>query len=229
MGAMFYAAVADVASGEYIRLPNGLAELENKLRQDGTDKKEWDRGWNILEKYMPVFQNTVFQNVLVLVRSHWDWYIRQLRSFVVFARDHVSSPQLSNREQKLFDSVDRREIEKQLSIFEGACGVTFNIPGSSMAAVKEMSLVRNLGLHNRWEVDDFYLSKTLTSGWTIGEIRVVEIHELRHWVASLTQLLDETSIPIAKKYFSAPDYPDVANNTALGREKEGQKCRKQCC
>lgn len=207
MGAMFYAAVGDVASGEYIRLPNGLAQLEKKLRQDGMDKKEWDRGWKILEKYMPVFQNSVFQNVLILVRSHWDWYIRQLASFGAFARGHVSSPQLSNKEQKLLDYLDRKEIEEQLTILTGACGVTFNIPSSTMAEVKEMSYVRNLGLHNRWEVDASYLSKTLTSGWTIGEIRVVTTDELRTWVSSLTKLLDETSIPIAKKYCSAPDYP----------------------
>jgi hypothetical protein len=70
-----------------------------------------------------------------------------------------------------------------------------------------MSYVRNLGLHNRWEVDAFYLRKTLTAGWNVGEIRVVTIDELKTWVSSLTSLLTETSIPIAKKYFSAPDYP----------------------
>ena len=207
IGAMFYAAVADVASGEYLSLPNGLIHLENKLRADGMDKKEGDRGWNILEKYMPVFQTSVFQNVLVLVRSHWDWYVRQLSSFVAFARGHVPSPALSNKEQKRFDHVDRREIEEQLSILEGASGVTFNIDSSTMVRVKEMTYVRNLGLHNRWEVDSSYLSKTLNSGWAIGEIRVVTIDELRTWVSSLTTLLDETSMPIAKQYCSAPDYP----------------------
>lgn len=207
MGAMFYAAVADVAAGQFIRLPNGLAKLENSLSQSGMDKKEWDRGWNILEKYMPVFENSVFQNVLVLVRSHWDWYIRQLGRFVAFARVHVPSPALSTKHQKLFDYVDRKEIDEQLSILEGACGVTFCLPNSTMLEVKEMSLVRNLGLHNRWEVDAFYLSKTLSSRWTVGEIRVVTIQELRSWVSGLTKLLDETSIPIAKKYCSAPDYP----------------------
>jgi hypothetical protein len=207
MGAMFYATVADEAAGGFIRLPNGLANLENNLRQNGMTKKEWDRGWQILEKHLPVFQNSVFQNVLVLVRSHWDWYIRQLGSFVAFARQHVPSPVLSNKQQNLFDDLDRREIEKQLSILEGACGLTFNLPGSTMVAVKEMSLVRNLGLHNRWEVDAFYLSKTPSSGWTKGEIRIVGIEELRTWVSSLTKLLDETSMPIARKYCSAPDYP----------------------
>lgn len=76
-----------------------------------------------------------------------------------------------------------------------------------MAEVKKMSYVRNLGLHNRWEIDAFYLRKTLTSGWVLGEIREVSIAELRTWVSSLTKLLDETSIPIAKEYCSAPDYP----------------------
>jgi hypothetical protein len=207
LGAMFYAAIADVASGEYVRLPNGLRRLENKLNADGMDKKEWDRGWNILEKYMPVFQHSVFQNVLILVRSHWDWYIRQVAGFVAFARNHISSPTLTNKEQRSFANLDRKEIEDQLVILGNTCGVNFNIAASTMLAVKEMSLVRNIGLHNRWEVDRFYLSKTLTSGWTVGDIRTVKIDELRSWVSSLTKLLDETSIPIANKYVSAPDYP----------------------
>jgi hypothetical protein len=207
IGAMFYAAIADVAAGQFIRLPNGLKKLENDLRQSGMDKKEWDRGWNILERYMPVFENSVFQNVLVLVRSHWDWYIRQLRGFVAFARLHVASPTLSNKQQKLFDYLDRKEIVEQISILEGACGITFSFPSSIIVDVNEMSLVRNLGLHNRWEVDAFYLNKTLSSGWTMGDIRVVTIDELRGWIASLRKLLDETSIQIAKRYYSVPDYP----------------------
>jgi hypothetical protein len=72
LGVLFYATVSDTASGAYVRLPNALSQLETKLVSEGLSKKEWDRGWDIIQKYMPVFQNTVFQNVLMLMRSHWD-------------------------------------------------------------------------------------------------------------------------------------------------------------
>jgi hypothetical protein len=165
---------------------------------------------------MPVFQNSVFQNVLVLVRSYWDWYVRQLSSFVAFARGHVSSRALGNKQQKLFDYVHRKEIEEQLSILEAASGVTFNIDTSTMVRVKGMSYVRNLGLHNRWEVDSFYLSRTLTAGWKVGEIRVVTIDELRMWVSSLTTLLDETSMPLRSNIVPQPIIHEAASNERLG-------------
>ena len=156
---------------------------------------------------MSVFENTVFQNVLMLMRSHWDWYIRQLGGFVRFSRNHVPSPSLDNKQQKLLDNVDRKEIKEQLEILEMACGITFNIPSAVMESIKEMSLVRNLGMHNRWEVDDFYLNKTSTSGWELGDIRLIEINQLREWASSLNKIIDETSLPIAVKYVSVPDYP----------------------
>lgn len=207
LGVLFYAMLSDMASGAYFRLPNALTQMETKLLSEGLSKKEWDRGWNILQKYMSVFENTVFQNVLMLMRSHWDWYIRQIGGFVRFSRNHVSSPPLDKKQQKLLDNVDRKEIKEQLETLETACGVTFNIPSTVMESIKEMSLVRNLGMHNRWEVDDFYLSKTSTSGWELGDLRLVEINELRAWASSLNKIIDETSIPIALKYVSAPDYP----------------------
>jgi hypothetical protein len=156
---------------------------------------------------MPVFEKSVFQSVVILARSHWDWYIRQLGGFVRFAREHVPSPPLDKQRQKSLDSVDRNGIKKQLSILEGACGVTFNIPDTVMSSVEEMSLVRNLGMHNRWEVDSFYLSKTSTINLELGDVRLFEITELQNWISSLTKLLNETSLPIAKKYVSVPDYP----------------------
>jgi hypothetical protein len=207
LGVLFYAMVSDTASGEYVRLPNALNQMETKLLSEGLSKKEWDRGWNIIQKYMSVFENTVFQNVLMLMRSHWDWYIRQLGGFVRFSRNHVSSPPLDNKQQKLLDNVDRKEIKEQLEILEMACGVTFNIPATIMESIKEMSLVRNLGMHNRWEIDSFYLNKTSTSGWELGDIRLIEIKELREGASSLNKIIDETSLPIAVKYVSAPDYP----------------------
>lgn len=207
LGVLFYATVSDTASGDFIRMPDGLNRLEVKLLQQGLSKAEWDRGWNLIQKYMPVFENTVFQNVLMLMRSHWDWYIRQVGEFVRFARTHMVDPLLDNKQQKLLDNIDRKELKDQISVLEMACGITFNISSSVMESVGEMSLVRNLGMHNRWEVDDFYLNKTLSAGWEIDDIRLVEINELRNWASSLNKMIDETSFPIAMKYASVPDYP----------------------
>ena len=98
--ALFYAMFADIAAGKYIQLPNALNILKQELSKEGLDKKLWYNGWTYLEKYQPTFNNTIFQNVLILMRSHWDWYIRQIGEFVSFARKHVSSPELDKSTEK---------------------------------------------------------------------------------------------------------------------------------
>ena len=205
-GVLFYAMIADVAAGEYIRLPNGLSQLEQSLTGSGLCKKEWDDGWKRLEKYQSVFENSVFQNVLILMRSHWDWYIRQISEFIRFARNYVASPVLDKKQQKLLHYVDRKDIKEQLLILEMATGLGFNISASTLSSVDEMSLVRNLGLHNRWEVDTHYLAKTSSSTWELKDVRFVSVAELGEWRKSLWEIIDKTVFPVAIKYVSAPDY-----------------------
>jgi len=107
---LFYAMFADIAAGKYIQLPNALDNLKQELSKEGLDKKLWDNGWSYLEKYQPIFNNTIFQNVLILMRSHWDWYIRQIGEFVSFARKHVSSPDSDKTQQKNLARIGWKEI-----------------------------------------------------------------------------------------------------------------------
>ena len=63
----------------------------------------------------------------------------------------------------------------------------------------EMSRVRNLGIHNRWEVDNVYLANTDNNGiWTLGEIRRVDQNEVLQWRIALDKLLLNTWPPIAQ-------------------------------
>lgn len=78
-----------------------------------------------------------------------------------------------------------------------------------MAAAHEMSLVRNLGLHNRWEVDEVYLKNSSHSGaLVVGELRLVNASELLPWRSALSQLLMGIWSPIAQLYVGAPEYPE---------------------
>lgn len=204
---LFYAMFADSAAGAYVRLPNALNNIEEKLIEGGLEKREWERGWDYLQKYQAVFNNTIFQNVVILMRSHWDWYIRQIGEFINFARVHIAYPPLSKKQQTDLNRIGWSEITRQLVILEESCGIKFSLSPQILLDINEMSLVRNIGLHNRWEVDDFYLRKTSSSIWELKDVRIIEIGELKSWAGSLSKLIMETSLQIAIKNVGAPDYP----------------------
>jgi hypothetical protein len=77
----------------------------------------------------------------------------------------------------------------------------------SVECVREMSLVRNIGLHNRWEVDEGYLKQTNSTGlWAVGDIRTVESTELLRWHQDLMNVINATWPPIAERYVDAPAF-----------------------
>jgi hypothetical protein len=91
---------------------------------------------------------------------------------------------------------------------EKSCGVGFGISGGEQGHLKEMSLVRNLALHNRWEVDEKYLDSTSNNKqWNIGQLRLFDSSELGLWHKSLLGAVKKSWQPIAIKYVNAPFFP----------------------
>ena len=72
-----------------------------------------------------------------------------------------------------------------------------------------MTLVRNLGLHNRWEVDEKYLQFSSTKGLGVGDLRLVEVEELHHWHAALVRLILDLTSAVAIRYVDVPDFQEV--------------------
>jgi len=209
-GAIFYISIADISSGAYVRQKDGLKELEADYYSQGKEKGTWEMGWKLLEKYKDVFKITVFQNVLVTINSHWDWYIRNLGNFVIFARNYFEGPLLNKTGKSDLNRIGFLSICHQLVILEKSCGISFGIPNDKLEVLKEMSLVRNLAMHNRWEVDQKYLDKTsYKQHWNIGELRFFDSSELRLWHQSLLEAINKTSISIATKYLNTPTYVKI--------------------
>ena len=206
-GAIFWFICADKATGDFIRQPNGLNILKANLIIAGMQAEEWESGWNYLNKYKDLFQDTVFQNVLIALRSYWDWYITKLVEFIIFARQNTDDAIMGNNLKNL-QRITHKEILEQITFVEQICNIDFRIPKKTKQHTKEMSLVRNLGLHNRWEVDQIYLNKTSEQRqWQIGDIRTFDSKELAIWHRSLIDLIRKTCKPVAIKYVSATKYP----------------------
>ena len=207
-GAMFYSFIADVSCGKYIKQKDALNELEISFLSNNGEKGTWELGWKLLGKYKEVYKIIVFQNVLISINSYWDWYIRNLGKFVIMARAYVQSPSLNKKDNKNLDRLGYLQICQQIEMLEKVCNISFRISKDELLLLNEMSLVRNLALHNRWEVDDIYLKSTAyPKNWQSGELRLFDSSELGLWHKTLITAINRTSLMIAIKYCKAPDYP----------------------
>ena len=204
---LFYATISEVSKSEFMSLPNARQTLESKLIAHSFSEETIAESWRYMDTYKDVLKGTLFQGVLISFNSHWDWYVRKLGDFVTFARNIVESPCLNPKQVSKLRRIGFVPITEQLSILELASGVTFKLGESDIDNLREMSLVRNLGLHNRWEVDEAYLRLSACRTYAKDEIRFIQEGELGDWHASLIRALSETSIALAIRYVDAPDFP----------------------
>jgi hypothetical protein len=184
-------AVSDAAAGMHVHdleSLNRLGELFERL-EPGT----WDSTWALVGKYDGLLERLVSQNALIAVVSQWDWYIRRLGAFVLFAEASISDASSSADDRKQLGHVDRLPIGEQLTVLERATGISLSLDDAHRSDLKEMAAVRNIGMHNRWECDQRYLDSTPVCGFELGDLRLFDEGELQNWHARLVESLNETS------------------------------------
>jgi hypothetical protein len=206
-GVLFHATFADIAAGEFVRLRDGVDRVEFIMRERGLAQGGSEEGWQLMHKYKDIFAGTIYQSVLISLNSHWDWYIRKLSEFIRYARSSLKCPTLSNAVEKGLAKADLLPLLEQLKVIESAIGIILPLKPDERQELEEMSLVRNLGLHNRWEIDPKYMKKTKREGLQVGELRLVSTGELQDWHSLLIKLLSSSGLECAKRFNNAPDYP----------------------
>ncbi len=205
-GALFYASFADLAAGESVSRPGGIEAIEVRMKQGGLNADVADQGWILLQKYQAVFGSVVFQSVLITLCSHWDWYVRKLSRFILFARGELQREPLPKDVLATLRKPDRSTIKTQIEAICDASKFALPLEDSEILELVEMSLVRNLGLHNRWEVDEVYAQRTGANSSAVGELRVVGVLELQRWHALLIKLLHQTALNCSRRFHDAPEY-----------------------
>jgi hypothetical protein len=204
---LLHASFSDIAAGEAVRNPGRLDQVERIYLESIGSKETYDEAWQYLVKYRYVFEKTAFQAVLVALNSHWDWYIRKLGEFIIFARTAMASPRLSSADEKRIRRVGLLPILGQFEVLEDLLSIPLSLSDSARIELVEMCLVRNLGLHSRWEVDDKYLSQSARTGYQIGDLRIIDQPELHLWHGLLIELINSSSSGVARAYLNAPPYP----------------------
>ncbi len=203
----FYMALQDFAAGAQIKKPGGIGEIELEMLGLGLEKESLELGWKCLSKYSDVFKESVIQGALVALNSHWDWYVRKITEFVIFGRSCTVCAELAKKQSKDLRRIGSLPLLIQLDILSIAAGAHFAIDPASLEDLKEMSLVRNIGLHNRWEVDRDYLSKSAQKKYGLGEIRNIEIQELYRWYQVWLSTILRVTSSISVKFTMVPKFP----------------------
>jgi hypothetical protein len=156
-----------------------------------------------------VFRSSVLQTGLISLKSHWDWFITKSAEFVKFAAVQTRSRRIDAAMQTKLEGLgENRSIEGQVQILCDVAQIKIDFPRADRDAVRELRLVRNLGLHNRWEVNDRYMRDSANSSlWELGDLRTLSIDEVENWAGVITKLTTNIGIELAVKFHKAPPYP----------------------
>lgn len=206
-GALFHTIFSNIATKEYVKLDGSMDIMEKQFLEGTYSKDTYELSWKYFGKYIDVFRVSIMQSTLISMNSHWDWYIRKLSDFIEFSRAYTESPVLSGNLKKDFKRIGNTSIHHQIEILESVTGINFGFKQIDMDNLTELSLIRNLGMHNRWEIDAKYLEKTKIMGFELNEVRVVTPQELMTYHESFHRILLETCQKISIKYSKAPEYP----------------------
>jgi hypothetical protein len=79
--------------------------------------------------------------------------------FIKFALKYIRPPQRDYEIRKQFKRIKDLSIICQIQTIETVTGVTFGILEEVLTSTKEMHLIRNIGMHNQWEVGKKYIEK----------------------------------------------------------------------
>ncbi len=159
--------------------------------------------WDCFVEYMNEFQHPIFQHSLYSMISHWDWYVSNLGKFVSYAIKHISPEKPEN---PYLVKLNRKPFREQISILNMTTEISFRFEDAAVESVEEMSLVRNLGMHNEWDVDEDYLKKTNVKNWQVGQKRTFDIIEVNKWHSALLNIVSVTANSLANHYANVPKY-----------------------
>jgi len=203
-GTLFYGVYTDTATLLFAKT-NSKAEhaVKDSLMKDGWPEETYEISWECFTSYLNEFPNPIYHHAVYSIISHWDWYISNLGKFIDFAEKHISPTKETNRDLL---KLSFKPFATQIEIIKNETGILLNIQSETLDLVEEMHLVRNLGMHNEWEVDEIYLQKTKTKNLKLGDKRVLEIGEVTKWHFAFLQLLDTLSTETAVLYAQVPPY-----------------------
>lgn len=166
-------------------------DVFSRLQEKGIEKAAIQPGWDSLVNYMEFFRHANAHSAVIALCSHWDWFIRNLGDFItkfLASKNRSSNSNLKN--------IGKKHILEQIQTIEKSLSIEFTIKDADKKILKLASDTRNIGIHNRWEVDDKYL-ESYPDTWKLGEIRRINSDELKNWGETFIHCIDVIASSVA--------------------------------
>lgn len=203
-GSLFYDVFVDTATGQYVTIvPDAEKTIKDLLIKGGWSEETYETSWACFENYLKEFQSPIFQHTVYSIISHWDWYVSNLGKFINFAEKYISPEKETNKDLL---KLSFKPFIKQIEIIKNQTGILLKMDNGAIDLVEEMHLVRNLGMHNEWEVDDTYLKYSKTKNLKPGAKRILEKAEMTECHSAFLQLIGSLSSEISIHYAQVPKY-----------------------
>jgi len=174
-------------------------DVFSRLKEKGIEESAIQPGWDSLINYMEFFRHANVHSAVIALCSHWDWFIRNLGDFIIEFMASKNSSSNSN-----LKNIGMRFILEQIKTIETSLSIKFTIDEADKDILKLASQTRNIGIHNRWEVDDRYLQSN-SDKWKLGEIRIINSDELKNWGEAFIRCIDEIAYKVA---LTTKQYPE---------------------
>jgi hypothetical protein len=205
---LFHQVFQDCAAGHAVRLPGGLDSIQEKMKADGYTDGLLNQGWRFFDKYSKLLENAVYQNAVVQFVAQWDWYIQRIGEFIDFAlRERGFPVSLAKDQKNHLKKLHTKQIEIQMATICAAMPERSVEVKDQISELTELFLIRNLGLHNRWEVDQKYLQRSANAeNWEIGDVRLIQIGELRRMHKALLATMQVVTREVALEFLGVSPY-----------------------
>jgi hypothetical protein len=204
-GIFMYFTIVDNASHLFFKPdnPNALNLLIERLNQIGVSTKTFDSSWQDFVIYMESKPSTTVQQAIFNIEFAWDRFISEIKHFMIRGNEilNITLPDKEKRILKRLDKYSQREI---IDYINKNIEVT-NITEREIVSITELCLLRNLGVHKDWVIDNDYSKKTTTQYKKIGELRDVDFSEFQIYFSDWMNILGKISRPISEFYKDVHD------------------------
>ena len=164
----------------------------SRMQGQGIEASAILPGWDSLKNNMEFFRHTNVHSAVIALCSQWDWFVRNLSTFIIEYKKYSQNPSSDSG----LKSNGMKPILEQIKTIEKSLSIVFLINPADKAILKLTSDTRNIGIHNRWEVDARYLQSD-SDKWKIGEIRIINSDELKNWGEAFNRCIEVIAHDVA--------------------------------